>query len=419
MSVVVLGAGVIGVTTAWYLRKQGFDVTVIERSDKPAQNTSFANAGQLSYGYAMPWAAPGMPLKALKWLLDAEAPLKIHIDSDDFFGQLSWLRQSYRECQPFRYNLNKLSMLALSQYSKQALQSLREELPGLAFDHQAKGTLQLFRTKAQAALGRLDEARLLGAGVKARYLSSAEDVYALEPGLSRALNIEGALYLPGDETGDCYAFTHQLAEQAQRAGVKFEWNTAFETWVLDADSKVRGIVAGGKVFRSDTVIVCAGSDSPKILKPLGVHLPVYPVKGYSLTFDVQDEGSAPTSTVMDENYKVAITRLGGRVRVGGTAELAGFNSELRNARRTVLEKSVTQLFPNAGDAGTAMFWTGHRPSTPSSVPFIGATTKQGVLLNCGHGTLGWTMACGSAKALAAAIAGKRDEYPHGILKSLP
>lgn len=418
MKVLVIGAGVVGVTTAWFLRKAGMDVTVLERRLDSAQETSFANAGQLSYGYAMPWAAPGMPLKALKWLADPLAPFKLRLDGAHPLKQAAWLLQMFQNCDATQFEHNKTRMLALSSFSKETLTQLRRENPALKFDHQAKGTLQLFRTREQLSAGRLDHELLLRSGVHARLMDDTALLYQQEPGLSQQTHLWGGLLLEDDETGDCLAFTQGLAAMAQAAGVEFVWGAEIKNWLFNASKEVEGICTVKGVYRADRVVVCAGSYSPQLLAPLGRKLPVYPVKGYSLTFDISSPEHAPVSTVMDEQYKVAITRLGSRVRVGGTAELTGFDGTLRPERRAVLERSVSELFPQAGTPAQAKFWCGFRPTTPDSVPYIGPVGNSRVWVNCGHGTLGWTMACGSARALASAMESRLQDIPAGLLRPL-
>lgn len=418
VKIIVIGAGVVGLTSAWFLRQEGFDVTVVERHPFAAQESSHANAGQLSYGYAMPWAAPGVPLKALKWLFDPLAPFKLRLDLQHPVEQAAWLFRMYRNCDATKFERNKARMLALSSFSKETLAALRQAQPSLSFDHQARGTLQLFRTKEQLEAGRQDLERLQRSGVRARLLEDEAELYAREPGLSRHLDLWGGLLLEGDETGDCLTFTQQLTELAHSAGVDFVWGAEFENWLVTESGEVGGVLTSKGVRRGDRFVVAAGSHSPKVLAALGYSLPVYPVKGYSLTFDIAAPERAPSSTVMDEQYKVAITRLGSRVRVGGTAELTGFDATLRPERQVVLARSVSELFPGAGAVDQARFWCGFRPSTPDSVPYIGPVGDSRIWVNCGHGTLGWTMSCGSAQALALSMASRAKEVPPGLLRPL-
>lgn len=405
MKIVVLGAGVIGVTSAWYLAQAGHEVVVIDRQLAPARETSFANAGQVSPGYSAPWAAPGVPLKALKWMFQRHAPLIVHPKPD--LAKVAWLGRMLMNCTPGAYRVNKARMVRLAEYSRGCLQGLREET-GIAYDERTQGTLQLFRKEAQVEAAEKDIAVLRAGGVPFEVLDRA-GCLAAEPGLIAAAGtIAGGLRLPGDETGDCFRFTTALAKLAEAAGVTFRWGVGVERLVVEG-GRVRGAVTGEGVAAADAAVVALGSHSPALLRPLGLDLPVYPVKGYSLTLPIREEGLAPVSTVMDETHKVAITRLGDRIRVGGLAEIAGFDLSLSERRRATLVHSVEGLFGGAGDQGRAAFWCGLRPMTPDGTPVVGRTPVAGLWLNTGHGTLGWTMAAGSGRVLADLMSGRRAE----------
>jgi D-amino-acid dehydrogenase len=416
MHIIVVGAGVIGVTTAWFLRREGHTVTVLERESQAADGTSFANAGQLSYGYAMPWAMPGVPLKALKWLFEEDAPLKLRLDTENPLRQLKWLLAMFGQCKEADFERNKTDMLAISYFSKTMLAELRTALPVLSFEHQARGTLQLFRTNGELAEGTRDAAALKSAGVRCELITQRDLLYELEPALEYSkVPLHGGLYLQDDETGDCNAFTVQLAEAAARAGVVFHYGTEVTGWENAAGPNPAVQTSFG-AFGYDALVVCGGSYSADLLLPLGLDLrsKLYPVKGYSLTVDIETPERAPVSTVMDEKYKVAITRLGNRIRIGGTAELSGFNRILREGRRKTLASAVSELFPGAGPLDTARFWTGLRPSTPSGVPVIGKLPLPRIWGSFGHGTLGWTMAVGSAQILALSLSGREHELPERV-----
>ncbi len=403
MKIVVLGAGVIGVTSAWYLRRQGHEVTVIDRRPGPALETSFANAGEVSPGYSAPWAAPGVPLKALRWMMQRHAPLILRPRPD--WATLSWLARMLANCTPAAYAVNKARMVRLAEYSRDRLQALREET-GIAYDERTRGTLQVFRKPEQVEAAGKDIAVLREGGV-AFDLLDAEGCVRAEPGLapSRRL-IAGGLRLPGDETGDCHKFTVALARMAESEGVAFGYGVGVRGLIAER-GRVVGAGTDAGPLRADAVVVALGSHSPALLRPLGLRLPVCPVKGYSLTLPIRDEGRAPLSTVMDETYKVAITRLGDRIRVGGLAEIAGFDLSLRASRKATLLQSVEGLFGGAGDAARATFWCGLRPMTPDGTPVVGRTPVPGLWLNTGHGTLGWTMAAGSGRLLADLMSGAR------------
>ena len=409
MRALVLGSGVIGVTTAWYLARQGHEVTVVDRQPGPALETSFANAGQVSPGYSTPWAAPGIPMKALKWLFQRHAPLAIRPDGTLF--QLRWLGSMLSHCTEARYAINKERMLRLSEYSRDCLKALRSELD-LPYEGRQRGTLQVFRTDAQMAAIDKDVRVLREAGVPFELLERAR-LADVEPALAQVADrLVGGLRLPGDETGDCRLFTDRLAEAATGLGVTFLYGHTVERIERGPDGIAAVVARGPSGLRrlvAEQYVLAAGSYSRALLAPLALELPVYPLKGYSLTVPIIDADSAPVSTVMDETYKIAITRFDDRIRVGGMAEVAGFDLSLNPRRRETLEKVVTDLFPRGGDVRAATFWTGLRPMTPDGTPVVGATRYRNLWLNTGHGTLGWTMACGSGRLLADLISQRRPE----------
>ncbi|CAB3797603.1 D-amino acid dehydrogenase [Paraburkholderia fynbosensis] len=402
MRVVVLGSGVVGVTTAYYLARAGHEVTVIDREAGPALETSFANAGQISPGYASPWAAPGVPLKAVKWMFQKHAPLAIRLDGTQF--QLQWLWQMLQNCTSARYAVNKGRMVRLAEYSRDCLQALRADT-GIQYEGRTGGTLQVFRTQQQFDGAAKDIAVLQEANVPYELLSAAELAQA-EPALAAVSHkLTGGLRLPGDETGDCQMFTTRLAALAGQLGVQFRYNTPIDALAMAGD-RVAGVQCGGELVRADSFVVALGSYSTRFLAGL-VKIPVYPLKGYSITAPIVDEAAAPVSTVLDETYKIAITRFDNRIRVGGMAEIVGFDKSLREARRATLELCVNDLFPGGGDTSKATFWTGLRPMTPDGTPIVGRTPVANLFLNTGHGTLGWTMSCGSGQLLADVMSGKQ------------
>jgi len=402
MHVAILGSGVIGVTTAWYLAKAGHTVTVIDRQPGPASETSFANAGQVSPGYSAPWAAPGIPLKAIKWLMMEHAPLILRPAADP--AMYTWLFAMLRNCTSARYAVNKARMVRLAEYSRDQLMALRAET-GIQYDQRMQGTLQLFRTEAQLdGIGK-DVEVLRQGGVPFEVLDRAGCI-AVEPGLAHARDpFVGGLRLPNDETGDCFKFTNALAALAAERGVTFQYDTHIHRLVTSG-GRVEAVETSRGVVKADAYVVALGSYSPFLVKPLGLRLPVYPVKGYSITAPIRDASRAPESTLLDESFKIAITRLGDRIRVGGMAEISGFTHDLPERRRKTLEMSVDSLFPGAGDLAAATYWTGLRPMTPDGTPVVGATALPNLYLNTGHGTLGWTMACGSGSVLADLISGR-------------
>ena len=410
MRVVVLGSGVVGVTSAWYLSQAGHEVTVIEREPGSALQTSAANAGQISPGYASPWAAPGVPLKAIKWMFERHAPLAIGLDGTAF--QLKWMWQMLRNCDTRHYMENKERMVRLAEYSRDCLKVLRDST-GIEYEGRQGGTLQLFRTEQQYENATRDIAVLEEAGVPYQLLESAR-LAEVEPALAEvAHKLTGGLRLPNDETGDCQLFTQRLAQMAGQAGVVFRYNTPVDRLLYEGE-KIYGVKCGDEVIKADAYVMAFGSYSTAMLKGI-VDIPVYPLKGYSLTIPVAEESGAPVSTILDESYKIAITRFDNRIRVGGMAEIVGFNTELLQPRRETLEMVVRDLFPRGGRVEEASFWTGLRPMTPDGTPVVGRTPYKNLWLNTGHGTLGWTMACGSGQLLSDLISGRSPAIPHDDL----
>ena len=411
MRVLVLGSGVIGVTTAWYLAKAGAEVVVVDRQSAPAAETSFANAGQISPGYSTPWAAPGIPLKAIKWIFQKHAPLAVRPDGSLF--QLQWLAQMLLNCTAERYAVNKERMLRLADYSRRCLDALRADT---AIDYEGRqlGTTQVFRHAAQLEGLDKDISVLRECGIDFEVLDR-EGIRRVEPGIDAAgAHLLGALRLPKDQTGDCNLFTRGLAQKAQALGVRFlhdttvlrlrrSGNRVVGVDVKDRETDIESTLA------ADQVVMALGSYSRQLLADLPLAIPVYPLKGYSLTLPIVDAARAPRSTVMDETYKIAVTRFDERIRVGGMAEVAGHDLRLDPRRRKTLEMVVEDLFPGAGAVAAAQFWTGLRPMTPDGSPIVGRTPVTNLWLNTGHGTLGWTMACGSAKLLSDQMTGRPTE----------
>jgi len=402
VKIVVLGSGVIGVTSAYYLARAGHEVTVIDRQAGPGLETSFANAGQISPGYAAPWAAPGVPLKALRWMLQKHAPLAVGLDGS--MNQLRWMWRMLRNCSEQRYAVNKERMVRLAQYSRDCLEDLRT-VTGLQYKGRQGGTLQVFRTAAQLDSVAKDVAVLKSAGVPFELLDS-KDLARAEPALNVA-RLVGGLRLVNDETGDCHLFTTRLGRLAQSLGVQFQFGTSVDR-VEVRNGRVAGIVQGRRLLKADAYVMALGACSTPLLAGV-LDIPVYPVKGYSITVPIASPFRAPVSTVLDEGYKVAITRFDDRIRVGGMAELRGFDLRLQRRRRETLELCLGELFPGAGEPEADSFWTGLRPMTPDGTPIVGPTRLPNLFLNTGHGTLGWTMACGSARVLADQLSGRAPD----------
>lgn len=405
MKVVILGSGVVGLTSAWYLSQAGFEVTVIDRQARSAEETSFANAGQISYGYSSPWAAPGIPAKAIKWLFEEHAPLKIKPSLSPELIQ--WASQMLVNCQLEKYRVNKSRMLTIANRSRECLAELNRNYD-LNYQGRTKGTLQIFRNPAQLKAVEKDIALLEESGTKYQLMDPAQCLVQ-EPGLANMQgNLVGGLYLPDDETGDCQLFCQQLQKMAEQAGVTFLFNTTVDK-LNSENNQVVSVETSQGTIHADSYVIALGSYSKHLLAPLGIDIPVYPVKGYSLTLPVIDQQHAPNSTIMDETYKVAVTRFEQRIRVAGTAELAGFDPALPDKRLATLNHVVSNLFPQGVDLAQAEYWTGFRPMTPDGTPIIGQTKFSNLYTNTGHGTLGWTMACGSADILTRIIASQGQQ----------
>lgn len=411
MKVIVLGAGVVGLTSAWYLAQAGHQVVVIDRQQGSAKETSFANAGQISYGYSSPWAGPGIPLKALKWLTQKHSPLVVKPGTSP--ALYLWAMAMLKNCNDKSYQTNKGRMLRIANYSRQCLLDLRKD-HAIKYQDRQQGTLQVFRQQSQVDAVQKDMKLLTDYGTRFQLLDVA-DCIQKEPGLALVKDkIVAGLHLPDDETGDCYQFCQQLTELAIKAGVEFKFNVQVNK-ILTENDKITSVDTSIGKLKADAYVVALGSYSANLLHPLGINLPVYPVKGYSLTVPIIDADLSPVSTVMDESYKVALTRFDDRIRVAGTAELSGFNLAIPEKRKATIAMVVEDLFPQAGDITKAEFWTGLRPMTPDGTPIIGKTKISNLFTNTGHGTLGWTMACGSGKLLADIISGQQTDIdPIGL-----
>ena len=405
MRILVLGSGVVGTTSAYYLARQGFEVTVIDRQPAVAEETSHANAGQISPGYASPWAAPGVPLKAIKWMLQKHAPLAIKPTAD--INQYLFMARMLRNCTAARYAVNKERMVRLSEYSRDCLDELRIET-GIEYEGRQRGLTQLFRTQAQLDGAAKDIKVLEQLGVPYELLDR-NTLTSAEPGLASSVGkLVGGLRVPNDQTGDCLTFTNRIAEMARELGVEFLFNQTIER--LDyAGDRLNGVWVDGKLLTADSYVLALGSYSPQMLAPLGIKAPIYPLKGYSITVPIIDSDRAPVSTMLDETYKVAITRFDDRIRVGGMAEIRGFDLKIDPRKGETLKMIVNDLFPGAADTTHLDLWTGLRPATPDGTPIIGPTRYRNLFLNTGHGTLGWTMACGSARLLADLLAKKKPQ----------
>ncbi len=409
MHVLVIGAGIIGVTTAFELRQRGFEVTVLERRSGVAQEASYGNAGVISTAYAGPWAQPGMPAKILGYLLHSASPVIFRPTLDP--AQWRWLARWLGECRLQRFRINKQTMQRLAEYSRGVLHELRSRH---SIDYeQATGWLQLFRTEADVARARPSIELLAQAGMAHRLLGASE-CRALEPALVDGTPLAGGLHLPDEETGNCAYFTHRIKDLALASGVDFRFDTTVTGLTIDAGRFTQVRSADGPIA-ADAVVVAAGADSSRLLRRTGVRLPLYPVKGYSLTAPITRHEFAPVISVMDEAYKVAITRMGNRLRIAGTAELGNRKLALRDAALGTLFRVARDWFPAAASYAQARPWVGARPMLPDGPPVLGATPVANLFLNLGHGSTGWAMACGSARLVADAVAGAEPAIDlHGL-----
>jgi D-amino-acid dehydrogenase len=406
MHVAVLGAGVIGTTTAWYLREAGYDVTVVERRGGPGEETSFANGGQISVSHAEPWASPGAPGQLLRWLFRSDAPLRFRPRLDPH--QWAWALRFLSECRSRRYARNLETVVRLGLYSRQCLSDLRERT-GIEYHQRREGILHFYTDPDVYAAAHGPAARMRALGCE-RDVIDVADAVAREPALGTLQpELRGATWTPGDESGDAHIFTRQLAGLAGAAGVRFLFNSRVMGLETEAGAvrRVRLNQAGAFThLEADAVVVALGSFSAPLLRPQGINLPVYPARGYSVTVPVRDPEQAYTVSLIDDEYKLVYSRLGDELRVAGMAEIDGWRQDIDPARcRQILDR-LAHCFPKAGHWDQARFWAGLRPATPSSVPFVGATPWPGLYLNTGHGTLGWTNACGSAALLSERIAGE-------------
>ncbi len=412
MRIVVLGAGLEGTASAWYLRGDGHEVVVLERREAAAMEASFANGGQISVSHAVPWANPRAPLKVLKWLVRADAPLLFRLRAD--WRQWLWCAQFLVECLPSRTRRNSAAIAALGRYSRAALQALRRET-GLRYDELARGILHFYTDAREfdAACATLTALQRLGLELSPK--TPAECV-AIEPALAACQDLlAGGIYAPDDESGDAHRFAQALASLAEARGVEFRYRT--EVVRIEASGHNVNAIAVVRAdgvrerVRGDAYVLALGSWSPLLCAPLGIRLPIYPAKGYSVTMPVKDPAAAWTVSLTDDEHKLVYSRLGERLRIAGMAELAGYDLGIDPVRCAAILRRVGRLFPLAGDASRAELWAGLRPSTPSNVPLIGRTRYANLYLNTGHGTLGWTHACGSARALADLVSGRRPEVP--------
>lgn len=411
MKIIVLGAGVVGVTSAWYLAQAGHEVAVVDRQSEAGMETSFANGGQVSAGHAEPWARPAVIPKLLRWLGREDAPMLFRPRAD--WAQWEWGLRFLRECMPGRFERNCRALAGLALYSRGCLRELREQT-GVRYDELSRGILHFATSDREfAELARHAEA-MRALGIE-RQVKSAAECLQLEPALQHSEErVAGGVYTPQDESGDAHRFTKELARRCAERGVAFRYGAVVEAIEREADA-IR--LRGGERLLADAYVLALGSYSSLLLRGTGLKIPVYPLKGYSITLRLgaAESMAAPEVSLTDEAHKIVISRLGNRLRAAGTAELAGYDASINPVRCNAITRRIRQLFPGLGAITVVDRWAGLRPATPNNVPIIGRTRLRKLFVNTGHGTLGWTLACGSAKALAELVSGRKPEVAFDFL----
>ena len=422
MKVIVVGSGIVGTASAWFIRQEGHDVTVIERQPGPALETTFANGCQISVSHSEPWANPSAPRKILKWLGKADAPLLFRLRAEKL--QWQWGLRFLSQCRPGATAYNIRQCFAMADFSQRTLRALRDEMK-LEYDQSSRGIMHFYTDQAEFEASKPGAILMTSLGCP-RNSIDADEVVRIEPALAPIRDkLVGGDFTPGDEHGDAKAFTDALAENARKKGVDFRFNTTAVQLLSSgkgADAKITGIEVigpGGKyeTLTADAYVISMGSFSAPFLKPLGINLMIYPTKGYSATYPIINEEAAPQVSLIDTEYKLVFAKLGNRLRVGGTAELNGYGRELNLSRCVALTRRTRELFPDACDYDQPNYWSGLRPMTPSNIPYIGKTRYKNLFLNTGHGTLGWTMGCGSGRVIADIVAGRQppvDFNFHGM-----
>jgi D-amino-acid dehydrogenase len=406
MRVIVLGAGVVGTTAAWYLTAAGHEVTVVDRQAEAGLETSFANGGQISVCHAEPWAHPGALPRLLKWIGHESSPLLWRMRADP--AQWAWGLRFVRECTPSRTRANIIAILKLALHSRDCLQALRKELQ-LQYDHLERGILHVYTDEKEFAHA-IPQAALMREYGCDRIIKTTDECLAIEPALRHSnIKLVGGTYTADDESGDAKKFTQALAQKCIEHGAVYRYGTAVSGLEVEG-GRISGVrLANGEVLQADRYVVAMGSYTPLLLRPVGVNLPIYPGKGYSATLNLREDAIAPFVSITDDGHKLVFSRFGQRLRIAGTAEFAGYNTELNPIRCEAIVKRTMALFPQAKSDEPPEFWAGLRPATPGNVPYVGGSRYDNLFVDSGHGTLGWTMSCGSGQLLADLVSGTAPE----------
>lgn len=402
MQVAVVGAGVIGVCTAYFLAEAGHDVVVIERRNNVAEEASFGEAGILAPCNAAPWAMPGMPGSFFSSLWKSRSPLLLNRTLDPAMWR--WIRRWLKECDAARYRINRERMHRIASYSSEITRQLRDRHQ-LNYE-QASGCLQLFRTERDLQLAQPAFDFLLANDIRHTILDAAA-TRQIEPALHTDTALAGSLHFPEEESGNCPLFTRQIRSLAQAIGVQFHFGSSVKS--IHRQDHGISLQIDDRSFPSDAVVLAAGIDSAKLLAPLGLHFPAYPVKSYSATAPIRNFESAPVAALMDESYKIAITRMDNRIRIAGLAELGSHTPQLRQLALSTLLKVADDWFPDACNYNTASFWSGSSLMLPDGPPLLGATPAKNVFVNIGHGSSGWPMAAGAGKLLSDIVSGREPD----------
>lgn len=406
---VVLGAGVVGVTTAYWAQCAGLSVAVVDRHPHAALQTSFANGGQIAVSYAEPWANPRMPAKLLRWLFESDSPLVFRPSLDPH--QWRWIASFLWQCRRGASERNLVEIARLAVHSREQLRRIRE-VERIDYAHRQQGIIRFYRSDKEIKAVRRAADLINEHGGDCRIIG-VDRLTALEPAFqSQSHKLAGAVYTPDDESGDTRRFTQQLADICRQRGAAFFYDTSVTNLLTKHGQSVRAVEVrsadGYSEIEGRHFAVCLGAESALFLRPHGIRLNLYPVKGYSVSIPTGDGGSPPTTALIDDRNKLVYSHLGDHLRVAGTGELSGYRRHLDQRRCRAMVERVRELFPDAGDFQQARFWADLRPATPSNVPYIGGTDYRNLWLNTGHGTLGWTLSAGSGERLVSLITGDRS-----------